>query len=260
MRQEDTMTTIMYDAESNSEFPPGAPAYAAYVDGHAGDQPNYAHVTAAYPDARHLSIALSADDDADALDVENGAASPADVPGWIARQHVRGVVRPCVYASVSVMKAEILPLVGGWLPASVRLWTAHYDGEHICGPKSCGQLPVDADGTQWTSGALGRQLDQSILNDDFFGAPAPATVEADVTLQQLENGSTGQAVQNWQGLLVAHALGYLIATGKGNVMQQAGVDGSFGAKTEAATKRFQAGAGLPATGVVDAATWQKALG
>jgi len=33
------------------------------------------------------------------------------------------------------------------------------------------------------------------------------------------------------------------------------VDGSFGPQTEAATKDFQKQAGLPVTGVVDAATW-----
>jgi peptidoglycan hydrolase-like protein with peptidoglycan-binding domain len=34
------------------------------------------------------------------------------------------------------------------------------------------------------------------------------------------------------------------------------VDGHFGAKTEAATKDFQAAEGLPVTGVVDDATWK----
>ncbi|MFC4069639.1 peptidoglycan-binding domain-containing protein [Actinoplanes subglobosus] len=34
------------------------------------------------------------------------------------------------------------------------------------------------------------------------------------------------------------------------------VDGLFGSKTEAATKAFQTGQGLPATGVVDEATWK----
>jgi peptidoglycan hydrolase-like protein with peptidoglycan-binding domain len=33
------------------------------------------------------------------------------------------------------------------------------------------------------------------------------------------------------------------------------VDGSFGPKTEAATKEFQAAEGLPVTGTVDSATW-----
>jgi hypothetical protein len=36
--------------------------------------------------------------------------------------------------------------------SEVRLWSAHYGlGEHICGPGSCGAVPVEVDGTQWTS-------------------------------------------------------------------------------------------------------------
>ena len=151
-------------------------AFAAYVDGGIGDQPNAAKVAAAFPGAHHLSIALFADHDADCLDVENGAASPADVPGWIQRQHARGVKRPCVYASVVPMRDEIIPLIApgalvGWDP---RLWTAHYgEGEHICGPHSCGELPTDADGTQWTDAyrAPGGVVDMSLLADDFFGPP-----------------------------------------------------------------------------------------
>jgi hypothetical protein len=80
------------------------------------------------------------------------------------------------------MEAEIVPVVMA-LPgarAAVRLWSAHYGlGEHICGPNSCGQLSIDADGTQWTSTAMGRNLDQSLLRTDFFGVPKPPPPPAD---------------------------------------------------------------------------------
>ena len=68
----------MYDTIYNDQFPPGAAAYAAYVDGGIGDQPNYAYIVSEFPKAQHLSISLFGNN-ADAIDVESGAASP--VPG-----------------------------------------------------------------------------------------------------------------------------------------------------------------------------------
>ena len=169
--------TTMYDSASNDQFPADPQAVAAYVDGGIGDQPNYAHVVSAYPGAQHLSIALFASDDADALDVEPGASAPSDIPGWHARQVARGITRPVIYASVAAMNDAILPVLSsaGIGAAQRRLWTAHYGlGAHICGPGTCGSLSIGADGTQWTPNALGRNLDQSLLLPDFFGSPVPA--------------------------------------------------------------------------------------
>ena len=74
----------MYDTALNNQFPAGAAAYAAYVDGGVGNQPNYAYIVSAFPKAQHLAIALFASDNADALDVEPGASAPSDIPGWFA--------------------------------------------------------------------------------------------------------------------------------------------------------------------------------
>jgi hypothetical protein len=163
-------------AESRALAGLAVEAFAAYVDGGIGDQPNAGRVAAAFPSAHHLSIALSAEHDADCLDVEYRAASPSDVAGWLTRQRRRGIARPCLYASVSVMRDSILPL-GRALGLSVRLWTAHYgQGEHICGPHSCGELPTDADGTQWTDAYHGPNgvVDMSLLTGDFFDVDPPA--------------------------------------------------------------------------------------
>jgi hypothetical protein len=182
----------MYDTALNDQFPAGAAAYAAYVDGGVGNQPNFAYIVRTFPKAFHLSIALFANDNADALDVEPGAAAPSDVPGWYARQVARGIDRPVVYASASTMNGEILPTLSraGIARAKARLWTAHYGlGEHICGPSSCRALSVAADGTQWTSSAMGRVLDQSLLVSDFFTTTAaPTTTEAELQSGQLNNG------------------------------------------------------------------------
>jgi hypothetical protein len=181
----------MYDTIYNDQFPSGAQAYAAYVDGSLGDQPNYAYIVTAFPRAEHLSISLSGSVNADALDVEQYAAVPRDVPAWYARQKQRGIQRPCVYASVSTMQDSILPVLSqaNISRSSVRLWTAHYGaGEHICGPDSCGYLSTEADGTQWTSSALGRALDQSELQDDFFTTEPTVTTEAELQSGQLNLG------------------------------------------------------------------------
>ena len=183
----------MFDTALNDQFPAGAAAYAAYVDGGIGNQPNYAYIVSAFPKAQHLSIALFAGDNADALDVEPGASAPADIPGWYARQAARGIQRPVIYASASTMNDAILPVLGqaGIGRASTRLWTAHYGlGEHICGPASCGALSVNADGTQWTSSARGLVLDQSLLVADFFTGTTnnPTVTEAELQSGQLNTG------------------------------------------------------------------------
>ncbi len=182
----------MYDTAQNDQFPPGAAAYAAYVDGAIGNQPNYAYIVNTFPAAHHLSIALFAGDNADALDVEPGAASPSDIPGWYSRQKQRGIQRPCVYASVSTMADSITQVLDQAKIArdQVRLWSAHYGlGEHICGPASCGAISAEVDGTQWTSSALGRNLDQSLLQQNFFDTDASVTVEAELQSGQLNKGS-----------------------------------------------------------------------
>jgi hypothetical protein len=188
----------MYDTAYNAEFPAGAQAYAAYVDGSLGDQPNYAHIVKAFPKAHHLSIAVFSRDNADALDVEPGAAAPSNVPDWYARQRHRGIGRPCLYASASTMADDMLPVLRRAKIArdQVRLWSAHYGvGEHICGPASCGAVPIEMDGTQWTPSALGRALDQSLLQDDFFTTKATKTTTTSrrrpTTEAELQSGQLG---------------------------------------------------------------------
>jgi hypothetical protein len=76
------------------------------------------------------------------------------------------------------MTTGILPVLkqAGIARSDVRLWSAHYTyAEHLCGPGSCGEMPVQADATQWTNHAQGRNLDQSVLAANFFGAPPRPT-------------------------------------------------------------------------------------
>jgi len=255
----------MYDTAFNDQFPAGAAAYAAYVDGDLANQPNYNYIVSAFPKAEHLSITLFPDKDAECLDIENGAATPESAASWYERQRARGIARPALYADVSTMESDVVPVITAAkiARASVRLWTAHYGaGEHICGPKTCGRLSVDADGTQWCDDALGLNLDQSLLLADFFGEPMPEPAPAEswedklvATIPVISVGSGNlQAVKNWQGILVAH--GYDLGT---TGVRGDGVDGTFGQTTKARTESFQKAKGLKQDGQVGPETWTAGL-
>lgn len=156
----------MFDSIEISQIPAYADAVAGYV---GGAWPTFSLLASAFPNAHRLSIAISASEDAEALDIETGDATPAQAPGWAKRQQARGVARPVLYANLSTMPAVLSELSAAGIPRSqVRLWSAHYGaGAHICGPSTCGHGTA-MDGTQWTDTALGRNLDQSLLSADFF--------------------------------------------------------------------------------------------
>jgi hypothetical protein len=186
----------MFDSVDISQIPAGPAAVAGYVD---GSWPTYDSLVAAFPAAERLSISLLGDD-AMCADVENGAMRAADVPGWHARQAARGIQRPVVYASAFTMRDQVLPVLAGagiGLP-SVRLWSAHYGERHICGPHSCGALGIDADGTQWTPNALGRNLDQSLLSPGFFTGKLPADWTYSAPLALSATGGHTSARLSWQ--------------------------------------------------------------
>jgi hypothetical protein len=113
---------------------------------------------------------------AECLDIERGDATNADAPGWVKRQKARGIHRPCLYTSVSNAQALLTYLAShGIGRKDVRIWTAHYTGrQHFCGPQCGFGLKTVVDGTQWTDRAHAMSLDQSIVNDAFFGLPKPA--------------------------------------------------------------------------------------
>ena len=185
----------MFDSVTIDQIPAGAQAVAGYVNGLFVTAPE---LLARFTHGRVLTIAVSADADAECLDIEPGDAGPPDAAGWYARQRARGVTRPCLYASASAMNAGIVPVIraGRITRSAVRLWSAHYTGTaHICGPRSCGAVSIDMDGTQWTDHAAGRNLDQSLLVADFFGsipapAPKPAPPAAPPTVPQVREWTT----------------------------------------------------------------------
>jgi hypothetical protein len=159
---------VMFDSVTLSEVPRNAPAVAGYT---TGLYPTYPDVVKDFPKAHHLSIAISAVVKARCLDIETGDATPYQAPAWLERElGDKPAAKPVGYASVSAWP-EIKRLIDrvGIARHQYLIWTAHYTNHpHVCGPHTCGELPFDADMTQWTSAALGKNLDESRLNATVF--------------------------------------------------------------------------------------------
>jgi len=231
------ITLFMFDDVSVSLLPADAYAYAGYLDGFYA---NFAQVKGAHPEAHLVGIVTRACDNGDALDVEPGDATISQAPGWVKQQHARGVARPIVYVSAANARLMINTLAAAGINRSCyRLWLAHYGaGQHTCGPGSCGY--PQADGTQFTSTALGKSLDESVVADDFFGAQ-PLTFP-------ITQGDMGTEVVTLQKMLNAWAS----VIGLTPVLVP---DGAFGQKTLAAVKRAQARFKLTQTGECDHTLW-----
>lgn len=145
----------MYDAVNISNIPHNPEAVAGYV---GGSFDNYNELLRYFPHAKHLSIAVNASEDAECLDIEKGDAAPGDAPGWIRRQHERGLKRPCVYGSSSEMGNIMRRILGNGIKRNeFRVWSAHWTGTPHVEPGS--------DATQYAGGQV---LDKSQCLPNFF--------------------------------------------------------------------------------------------
>jgi hypothetical protein len=177
------MTMTMYDSIDITQIPADAQAAAGYV---GGNWPTFAALAKWLPHAHLLSIAVNSGEDAQCLDDEPGDASNADVYTWFTRQLARGVWRPVLYTSVSNIDGLVATMTAnGFSRGEYRLWSAHYTYQpHICGPATCRQTRYPCDGTQFTDRSGGKNLDQSVLLDSFFGTAAPAAPAATAIVRE----------------------------------------------------------------------------
>ncbi|HEY5091059.1 MAG TPA: hypothetical protein VIK30_13865 [Polyangia bacterium] len=170
-----TKTLYMYDSIVN-DIPADAEAIAGYV---AGNWPTFNEAWFQNSPAKYkLSIAIRANEDAHALDVEPGDVSPTDTNGiasWVLRQMARGVYRPWVYASASNVDGIVQGLTShGVHRLDYRIWSAHYTGvPHLCGPSTCRECVAQANVTQYTDRAHGANLDESLVSAGSFSFTAP---------------------------------------------------------------------------------------
>jgi hypothetical protein len=173
--RKDSHVTVMFDSVEAHLIPTDAPAVAGYVD---GAFENYNELKDRFPHAKHASIAVRSSSDADILDVERGDASPDQVPDWVKRQlnhrktgakpGLYNTKKPVAYGAVSTVVEIVHHLRMAGLLDEVELLSAHVgQGEHICGPKTCGypQLDIDCGGCQWL---WTHDFDKSKLKPTFF--------------------------------------------------------------------------------------------
>jgi hypothetical protein len=186
-----------------------------------------------FPKSVHVYIATEASVDAgDVLDVESGAATPAEAESWIRKRKAAGYYRPTIYCSLATVPAVRTGTGPYKLGVDYDLWVAHWTGKpHVAYP---GAAATQYQSLSWA--------DRDVAYD--AGWPhrkRPGPVQEPV----LRPGATGAAVRTLQNRLNAldHA--------------KLAVDGVFGPQTEAAVKAFQRKERIAVDGVVGPQTWSK---
>lgn len=194
---------VVYDTASGSfqgGIPDDAQAIIFYMDGlYRNEQAARARFPHLFATRRAIGVTVRGAL-AQGEDFEPGNWQ-GNVGQWTRSAIAAGYWRPVVYGDISDMNASILPELEaqfGRIPPPgpgrpFRLLSAHPTGDnHICGPRSCGQLPVDADGTQnwWGSIQGGGRVDydKSVVLDSFFQTtPPPIPPEGTVAIAAATN-------------------------------------------------------------------------
>jgi hypothetical protein len=112
----------MFDGIYPDQVPDGADIYAGYV---GGNWPDFTGLQVAHPGKLHVSIAVNASEQARVLDVETGDATPAEAPGWAARQRAAGNPYPVIYCNTSTWPAVQAAFAEQGVPAPLY-WVAAY--------------------------------------------------------------------------------------------------------------------------------------
>lgn len=149
-----------YSSVDTDLIPRSAPVVFAYATG------SYAQIGAVHehcPRSRVVSICTEGRAVCGMYDFEAGALLYSEVNDIVNFAHNHGIRRPIVYAALDAMQMEVRPrLEGSFSRDSYRLVPAHFTDSP--------ELPAWADGVEWTQTALGRNLNEYLLRDDFLGA------------------------------------------------------------------------------------------
>ncbi len=156
-------TLLGQDSVGVTAMSPGLAVYCGYEAGTlgyaSGGYTTMPQVYSVWPGKKYLSVGR------DAIDIEPGLASPGDGPGFVRGAKPPHTSKPVVYCSAGDLGAVIGALQGAGIPRSAYfLWSAHWIGEHICGPSSCGY--PQCDGTQYDSN---NSFDSDVFSAYMFG-------------------------------------------------------------------------------------------
>lgn len=173
---------------------------------------------------------------------------------------VQGVLDGVFGSSPSTGNYVILTHAQGWQTVYF-----HLKKGSVCVKKGDAVKAGDVIGYMGATGNVtGAHLHFGIRKDGTYVDPAPylegttslpeeeEAQTVTVSLPVLKKGSKGAAVKSLQRLL--KSMGYKDANGK-----SLSLDGSFGAKTEHALKKFRGDRGLPQNGVCDGQCWAALL-
>jgi hypothetical protein len=249
-----------------SRPPPGQGA--GYTTGSDGVAWTAADWHARPGSVRICQDAGATDTTADILDIETGAATPADLPRWYSdaltayRAGTRpGQRHPAVYCNMSTLPAVEAAWRAAKLTGAPWVWLARWGlglgGARAALPRDIG--PYHCIGIQYAN--LG-SYDADVWSASWLAnvspfpivpPAAPAATFTEVIMQQLPTiqlGDKSPAVRTAQGLLKARYY-QLGDTGAA----KDGIDGDFGTLTDAAVRELQGKSKLTADGIIGPATW-----
>jgi hypothetical protein len=217
-----TATLLGQDSVGVSSLQPGYPVYAGYAYGPFN---NWSALVARFPTAKLVSISpvVETSERVAVLDVEPGNATPANAPSFVKLGKAGIVNKPTIYCSAGDISAVVDACSNAGISRnSYYVWSAHWIGEHICGPATCGYPQADA--CQYASN---NAYDSDVWTTSMFtSTPVPPPPPSPYPVKQ---GATGALVETLQTGLNkwAEPIGL-----KAKLV----VDGNFGALTEAAVK------------------------
>lgn len=165
----------MYDSVTAGDIPKQVGMVAGYVNGRfAWSQADWDR----FPQATKVRIATRANvNDGHVLDVESGAASVVDAPGWAVMRRKAGVV-PTVYCSSSIWDAVRRQFETDGV-AQPSYWIARYDG--------IAKIPAGAVAKQYRSPDTGSggHYDVSIVADYWPGVDGGNVSPTQPTLTEI---------------------------------------------------------------------------
>jgi hypothetical protein len=227
-----TATALMYDGITASAVPQGT-YVAGYYNGAFANLPA---MRAGHPGATVVSVTPDGARGAQFIDVEPGDTVIAAIPAFLKAGGTG------FYTSASQLAAAIAACAAaGIARSSYSAWSAHWTGQHICAPASCGY--PQADGTQFASNA---SYDTSLIAAATF-------LRATAVTWPLREGSSGGPVAALQADLDrwGPAIG---------LKAPLAADGRYGPLTAAAVEQAQEYLRLPVTGTVSQALYAELQG